>query len=102
MTLTVEQAIARVPVWQGATDIRVSPLEGGITNRNYRVDVGDTSFHLRLAGDNTALLGIDREHEYYAARLAGELGAAPEVAYFVRPEGYLVTRFIPGRPIPPE
>jgi thiamine kinase-like enzyme len=55
-----------------------------------------------LAGDNTALLGIDREHEYYAARLAGELGAAPEVACFVRPEGYLVTRFIPGRPIPPE
>jgi thiamine kinase-like enzyme len=102
MTLTVEEAIARVPMWRDATDIQISALEGGITNRNYRVDVGNASFHLRLAGDNTSLLGIDREHEHYAARLAGELGAAPEVAYFVRPEGYLVTRFIPGRPILPE
>ncbi|HSL44561.1 MAG TPA: choline/ethanolamine kinase family protein [Anaerolineales bacterium] len=102
MTLTVEQAIARVPVWQGASDLRVSPLEGGITNRNFRVDVGDESFHLRLAGENTHMLGIDREHEYQAAQMAGELGIAPGVVYFIRPEGYLVTRFIPGRPVPPE
>ena len=102
MTLTVEQAIARVPMWQNATDIKVLPLEGGITNRNYRVDVGDESFHLRLAGENTGMLGIDREHEYGAAQVAGELGIAPEAVYFIRPEGYLVTRFIPGRPILPE
>jgi thiamine kinase-like enzyme len=102
MTLTVEQAIARVPMWQGASDIRISPLEGGITNRNYRVDVGGESFHLRLAGENTDMLGINREHEFQAGRMAGELGIAPEVVYFIRPEGYLVTRFISGRPIPPE
>jgi thiamine kinase-like enzyme len=48
------------------------------------------------------MLGIDREHEYQAARVAGELGIAPEVVYFIRPEGYLVTRFIAGRPILPE
>jgi thiamine kinase-like enzyme len=102
MTLTVEQAIARVPMWQGASDIKISPLVGGITNRNYRVDVGPESFHLRLAGDNTALLGIDREHEYLAGKAAGELGIAPEVMFFIRPEGYLVTRFISGRTILPE
>ena len=101
MTLTVEQAISRVPMWQGAADIKISPLEGGITNHNYRVDVGDESFHLRLAGENTHLLGIDREHEHRAAQTAGQLGIAPEVVYFIRPDGYLVTRFIPGRPILP-
>lgn len=102
MTLTVEEAIARVPMWRNANDIKFTPLEGGITNRNYRVDVGGKSFHLRLAGENTEMLGIDREYEYKAALIAGELEIAPEVVYFIRPEGYLVTRFIDGRPIPVE
>ena len=35
-------------------------------------------------------------------RLAGEHRIAPEVVYFIRPEGYLVTRFINGKHIPPE
>jgi thiamine kinase-like enzyme len=102
MTLTVEEAIARVPMWEGAREVRFSPLGGGITNRNYRVDVDGKSYHLRLAGESTELLGIDREYEYHANQAAGELGIAPEVIYFIRPEGYLVCRFIDGRPIPPE
>jgi thiamine kinase-like enzyme len=102
MTLTVEQAIARVPIWANAENIRVTPLEGGITNRNYRIDAGGKSFHLRIAGENTELLGINREHEYRSQLIAGELEIAPEVVYFIEPEGYLVTRFIDGRPILPE
>jgi thiamine kinase-like enzyme len=89
-------------MWQGASDLHVSLLEGGITNRNYRVDTGGKSFHLRIPGENTKALGIDREYEYAANRIAGELEIAPEVIYFLRPEGYLVTRFLPGRVIPPE
>src|SRR5215211_7098644 len=99
MTLTVEQAIARVPIWANAQNIKVTPLEGGITNRNYRIDVGGNSFHLRIAGENTELLGIDRQHEHRAHQIAGELDIAPEVVYFIEPEGYLVTRFIDGRPV---
>lgn len=102
MTLTIEEAIARVPMWQNARDIQVSSLEGGITNLNFRVDVGDESFHVRIAGENTELLGIDREHEHAAHLRASQAGIAPKVVYFIRPEGYLVTRFIDGRPIPPE
>jgi thiamine kinase-like enzyme len=99
MPLPVEEAILRVPMWRDATEIQISPLEGGITNRNYRVDVDGESYHLRLAGENTGMLGIDREHEYHAAQVAGDHGIAPGVVYFIRPEGYLVTRFIAGRPI---
>ncbi len=102
MTLTVEEAIARVPMWRDVQDIKVSPLDGGITNRNYRVNLGGESFHLRLAGENTEMLGIDRENEYRANQIAGKVGIAPQVIYFIRPEGYLVTRFIDGRHIPPE
>ena len=102
MTLSLEAAIARVPQWAGARDLKVTPLSGGITNSNYRIDVDGASFVLRLPGADTELLGIDREHEHAANLAAGKLGLGPEVVYFIRPEGYLVTRFLPGRPIPPE
>jgi thiamine kinase-like enzyme len=102
MALTLEEAIARVPQWAGLRDLKTTPLSGGITNRNYRIDVGGESFVLRIVGADTELLGIDRNYEYAANLAAGELGIAPEVYYFIQPEGCLVTRFITGRPIPPD
>jgi thiamine kinase-like enzyme len=96
--LTLEQAIARIPGWDDP-GLKVTPLGGGITNHNFRVDVGGESFVLRLVGENTDLLGIDREAEYAANRAAAAVGVAPEVVYFLRPEGCLVTRFIKGRSI---
>jgi thiamine kinase-like enzyme len=102
MALTLAEALARVPQWAGAPDLKATPLEGGITNRNFRIDVGGEAFVLRIAGADTDLLGINREYEYAANLAAGKLGVAPEVFHFIRPEGYLVTRFIPGRPILPE
>lgn len=102
MALTVDEAIARVPQWANASDLKISPLGGGITNNNYRVDTEGESFVLRIAGADTELLGINREHEYAANLAAGKLGIAPEVIYVIRPEGYLVTRFITARPFPTE
>ena len=103
MTLAaVEDVIARIPMWKDVADLKVSPLRGGMTNQNYRVDVGKESYALRVSGDKTDLLGINREYEYRTQTIAGELGIAPEVIAFIEPEGYLVTRFIEGRPIPAE
>jgi thiamine kinase-like enzyme len=102
MVLTLEEALARVPQWAGAYDLKATPLGGGITNNNYLIDVGGDAFVLRIAGADTELLGINREHEYSANLVAGKLGIAPEVVYFIRPEGYLVTRFITGRPVLPQ
>jgi thiamine kinase-like enzyme len=102
MTSTAEEAIARVPMWAGAKAIKVSALGGGITNHNYRVDVDGKSYALRIAGENTDLLGINREYEYAANLLAGQLGLAPDVVFFIRPEGYLITRFISGDAFSPE
>ena len=100
MALTLEQAIARVPGWDDPA-LKVTPLGGGITNHNFRIDVGGASFVLRLVGEGTDLLGIDREIEYAANLAAAAVGVAPEVVTFLRPEGCLVTRFIDGRPIEP-
>ena len=102
MSLTLEQAISRVPQWVGARDLESTELGGGITNRNYKIETGGQAYVLRIAGENTELLGIQREHEYAANQAAGSLGIAPEVIYFIQPEGYLVTSFIAGRPVPPD
>lgn len=99
MGLTLEQAIQRVPGWAEAPELRSIPLGGGITNHNFRIDVGGESFVLRLVGEKTDQLGIDREAEYAAHRAAADAGLAPEVVAFLRPEGCLVTRFVEGRPI---
>jgi thiamine kinase-like enzyme len=102
MALILEQAIARVPQWAGAGDLKATPLGGGITNHNFRIDVGGESFVLRIVGADTELLGINREYEYAASLAAGKMGIAPEVYYFIQPDGYLITRFINGRAILPE
>ena len=93
----LNQIIARVPQWAGRSDIQTSFLGGGITNENVRVDVAGESFVLRLAGEKTDLLGIDRQQEFAAHLAAAQIGVAPEVVYFIKPEGYLVTRFVNGR-----
>ena len=79
-----------------------APLEGGITNHNFKVEVDGQTFVLRIGGARTGLLGIDRRAEYEAGLRAAEVGVGPEVAGFFEAEGWLVTRFIDGRPIPPD
>lgn len=102
MGLSIEDAIAKVPFLKGEQDIVVTKLDGGITNMNYRLDAGGKSFVLRITGDKTDMLGIVRQAEYQANMCAGKLGLAPEVLYFIEPEGYLVTRFLNGRHISPQ
>jgi thiamine kinase-like enzyme len=94
-----EQIAARV--WPGRRT-HVEPLGGGITNHNFKVDVDGESYVLRVGGKDTDLLGIDRRVEHGASQAAAALGVGPEIAAFVEPEGYLITRFIEGRPIPLE
>jgi thiamine kinase-like enzyme len=94
------ESIAR-RVWPGRR-LTIEPLGGGITNRNFRVSCDGREYVLRVGGKDTHLLGIDRRAEYSAASVAAELGVGPEVVDFVEPEGYLVTRFVEGSPVPPE
>ena len=63
---------------------------------------GRARYVVRLAGNDTHLLGISREVEHAATVAAAGVGVGPEVIAFVRPEGYLVTRFIVGPPVSDE
>jgi thiamine kinase-like enzyme len=72
-------------------------LEGGLTNRNYRVRMGGGEYVVRLPGADTAVLGIDRLTERAATEAAAAAGVGPEVVGFEH--GCLVTRFIEARPL---
>ncbi len=79
-------------------------LSGGITNRNFLIEAAGAHdrYVIRLAGNDTHLLGISREVEHAATVAAAGVGVGPEVVAFVRPEGYLVTKFIVGGPVTDE
>ncbi len=75
-------------------------LDGGITNRNFRVTLGGEEYVVRRPGKDTNLLGIDRNAERLANEAAAELGLAPEVAAVLGE--CLVTRFIDCRSLTPQ
>ena len=81
----------------GPPESEAQLLGGGITNRNLRVRYGGREVVVRLAGKDTALLGIDRECERKATAAAAAAGIGPEVVAFLRDPECLVTAFIPGR-----
>jgi Ser/Thr protein kinase RdoA (MazF antagonist) len=75
------------------------PLSGGITNRNYRLSLGGRDCVLRLPGQDTELLGIDRAAERLAAKRAASLGIGPDALH--ADADCLVTAFVPGVPVDP-
>ncbi len=82
-------------VWPGR-GARFEPLGGGITNHNVKVELDGEVYVLRVVGQSTDLLGIDRHVELEATKVAAAARIGPEVVAFVEPEGWLVTRFIAG------
>lgn len=96
MNAKLSSILARVPDWSGAV---ISSIEriAGLTNVNYRVTVDGEPFFLRVSGENTQRLGINRQQEYAALKNALAQGLGPEVVAFLLPEGHLVSRWIAGR-----
>src|SRR5438132_5849314 len=97
----IERILRQIPGWS-ISDAVISPLAGGITNQNYRVDIGEESFVLRIGGKGTHLLGIDREHESICTAIAAQVGVGAEVLHFLAAEDALITRVIVGAGISPE
>jgi thiamine kinase-like enzyme len=94
--------IARLAAVLGPREGGVRPLEGGITNRNYRVNFGGDEYVVRLPGKDTNLLGIDREAERLATKQAAGLGIGPKVAAMFEDPACLVTCFVEGRELTSE
>ena len=96
MDQEIEAIVRRVPAWsQGDTSIR--PLLGGLTNRNYVVSFDGEEYVVRVPGERTQLLGIDRGSEAEASGRAAELGIGPPVLGELPGVGTQITKLVAGR-----
>lgn len=96
----VEAALRAVPQFAGAPT-NVTRLAVSTSNTNLRVDVRGESFVARVFGDADVALGVDRETEIEATRVAAAVGSGPPVVAFIPEHGCLVTRYIAGTRVNP-
>jgi thiamine kinase-like enzyme len=66
---------------------------GGLTNRNYRVDIDGQKLVLRIPGEGTSAY-IDRTVEKHNAEVAARAGVNAEVLYFDAGDGVMLCRYI--------
>jgi thiamine kinase-like enzyme len=88
--------IEALPCWTGKAE--VEPLQGGITNTNYRVDDAVGSYVVRIGAD-IPQHHVLRFNELAVARAASEAGVSPSIIHH-EPE-ILVMEFIEGQTLCP-
>ncbi len=86
------ELVRALPLWTGPVEI--TPLSGGITNRNYLVAERGRRLVVRL-GQDIPVHGILRFNEHAASRAAAAAGVSPEVVHAA--PGVLVIRYVEGR-----
>jgi len=85
-----------MPAWAGRR-IDISPIASGLTNANFRVEVDGAPYFVRIPGEGTDLLAIDRENEAFNTRAAAVAGAGPAVIAALADPAALVLAWLPGR-----
>jgi thiamine kinase-like enzyme len=74
--------------------LEITKISGGITNRNFKLETENGVFMLRLAGERTELLGINRAHEFTCAQTAFQVRVGAEPIIFLEPHMAILTRFV--------
>ncbi len=75
----------------------VVALDGGLTNRNYRVTTPERDVVVRVSHKDDSLLAIDRSAEHANSRAAAASGAAPAVLEYSPEHSLLVVAYVSGR-----
>lgn len=81
---------------------QVTPLQGGLTNLNLRVQTVDLDVVVRVSDEDSTMLAIDREAEYLNSRAASASGASPRVVEFMPADHLLVVDYIGGKTLTPD
>ncbi len=74
----------------------VTQLDGGLTNVNVRVRTANLDVVVRISGDASTGLAIDRLAEYLNSQAAAASGASPRVVEFLPDQHLLVVEYIEG------
>ena len=89
---SLEARIGNLPFWK--TSPRLTRIDDGRTNTNFRADVGEATYFVRF-GEELPHHFVFRENEAAAAATAAEIGIAPAVRFAEK--GYMITDFVAGK-----
>jgi thiamine kinase-like enzyme len=92
----IEEVVLKIDDWKGK-HIAIHPLSGGLTNTNFKVEVDDVPFFVRVPGESTELLAIDRNNEYHNTKAAADAGVGPQVLYHLPELNVMVLEFLNGK-----
>lgn len=92
----IEDAVSKIEDWKGKS-ISIQPLSGGLTNTNYKVEVDGVPYFVRVPGESTELLAVDRQNEHFNSKAAAEAGVGPKVLYYLPDFQVMVLEFIVGK-----
>lgn len=92
----IEKIAAQVEDWKGR-DVSIQQLSGGLTNTNYKVTVDGMPYFVRVPGESTELLAIDRDNEHHNTRAAASAGVAPKVLHHLPEHSAMVLEFLDGK-----
>jgi thiamine kinase-like enzyme len=92
----IEEVVEKIEDWKGK-NVSIRPLSGGLTNTNFKVVVDGTPFFVRVPGESTELLAIDRDNEYHNTKAAAEAGVGPQVLYHFPEYNVMVLEFLNGK-----
>lgn len=94
--MDVVMLLAKTLGWD-RSKLRVEPIAAGLTNKNYRLSLGDKQFFFRLPGPSTELLAVDRANELHNTRAAAKAGVGPKVLQHDAKTGGILLEWLPGR-----
>lgn len=95
MTITIEEVIQKIVDWRDR-QAEIQEMTGGLTNKNYRVEVEGRSYFVRIPGASTELLAVDRDSEYHSSKAAADAGVGPKVLYHLPDHKVMVLEFLKG------
>lgn len=76
-------------------EIKVQVMSGGVTNKNYKLIMGDKKYAVRIAGTGTENY-IDRKKEFNNVSKMAEIGIAPRIYFSDIDTGFQISEFIEG------
>jgi thiamine kinase-like enzyme len=92
----IEEVASKIEDWKGK-NVSIQPLSGGLTNTNFKVEVDGIPYFVRVPGESTELLAIDRNNEYQNTKAAAEAGVGPKVLYHLPEYNVMVLEFLNGK-----
>lgn len=97
--ILTEQLRSSLRPWTGQ-DFQIRPLSGGLTNHNFLITAENGErLVLRVAGTDTAVLGIRRADEWICLQQAFALGIGVEPLFLDAAGGVFLMRFVEAAPL---